>query len=501
VDVTVGDQRWVRRRGLAAAIRTVAFLAPVLLSLAVASLVARALPTPIGPVATAAWWAALLVGSGVALVLFDRLFRRLLPLSVLLNLALVFPGAAPSRFSAAIRSGSVHDLEVRIEKAKADAASADLATAAATVVELVGALAKHDPRTRGHCERTRAFSDLIAEELGLSQPDRDKLHWSALLHDIGKLHVEPTLLNKPSSLDEAEWQVLRSHPVEGARVVGALRTWLGEWSLAIEQHHERYDGGGYPRGLAGEAISLGGRIVAVADAFEVMTAVRAYKRPMSAATAREELVRSSGTHFDPHVVRAFLRVSIGRLPRAAAWLVPLAQLPGVVGVQRLVERFGAAALSAGAAAALVVGGVLVPGGGEDGGGGDVAAGPLRRPSSVVPAEPPAAVDVDATGSPPVDAAVAPAPSSSPTASPVRPPGGSASSLPSGPASPAPAPAPESPGPSPSPPPEPGPPPSPNPEPEQDPVSAGVSVRTDDPLPDASVGIRVGVGPSGVHLSS
>src|SRR5947207_874223 len=83
--------------------------APVVLSLVVASLMARALPEPIGPFATVAWWAALLVGSGVALVVFDRLFRRLLPLSVLLNLALVFPGAAPSRFSAAIRAGSVHN--------------------------------------------------------------------------------------------------------------------------------------------------------------------------------------------------------------------------------------------------------------------------------------------------------------------------------------------------------------------------------------------------------
>src|SRR4051794_37944324 len=108
---TVGDQRWEQRRGGAAVLCGGGVLAAAVLSLVVASLVSHALPTPIGPVATVAWWAALLVGSGVALVVLDRLFRRLLPLSVLLNLALVFPGEAPSRFSAAIRGGSVRNLE------------------------------------------------------------------------------------------------------------------------------------------------------------------------------------------------------------------------------------------------------------------------------------------------------------------------------------------------------------------------------------------------------
>src|SRR6478672_6319396 len=111
----VVEQRWERRRWLAAAVRAIAFLGPAALSLVVASVVAHALPRPVGAAATVAWWAALLVGSGLALLAFDRLFRRLLPLSVLLNLALVFPGAAPSRFAAAMRGGSVRNFERRLE--------------------------------------------------------------------------------------------------------------------------------------------------------------------------------------------------------------------------------------------------------------------------------------------------------------------------------------------------------------------------------------------------
>jgi putative nucleotidyltransferase with HDIG domain len=490
---TVGVQRWERRRWLAGGLRAVAFLAPVGLSLGVAALVARALPTPVGLVATASWWAALFVGSGVTLVLFDRLFRRLLPFSVLLNLALVFPGAAPSRFAAAIRGGSVRNLERRIEEAKEHAGSAGVADAAATVVELIGALAAHDPRTRGHCERTRAFSDLIAEELGLGVDDRDRLRWSALLHDIGKLHVEPTLLNKASRPDDDEWRVLQSHPLEGARVVGALGAWLGHWALAIEQHHERFDGGGYPRGLAGDQISLGGRIVAVADAYEVMTAVRAYKRPMTAASAREELVRCAGTHFDPTVVRAFLRVSIGRLPRAAAWVVPLAQLPGVIGVQRVLERSGSAVLSAGAAVTLIAAGLLGPGvvDGLGRGGGDrgatasaaSASGPPPAGSAEVVAEalpPPAtapssgvrgeAVALVPMGRPPGDRVAPGAPR-------VRP-------------SPDPAPDPE---PGPEPPADEGEPSAGDPPAPPPPLaSAGARMQTDAPLPEAEAGVRITV---------
>ena len=122
--------------------------------------------------------------------------------------------------------------------------------------------------------------------------------------------------------------MLARHPDEGAHLAAPLTPWLGDWLRGVRDHHERWDGNGYPDGIAGPDISLAGRIVCVTDAFETMTAVRSYKRPMSAASARRELVACSGSHFDPHIVRAFLDVSLGRLwwilgPVSWLALVPL----------------------------------------------------------------------------------------------------------------------------------------------------------------------------------
>lgn len=358
------SDRWKRRRWLATVLRVVVVLAPVIVATDVGLVVANALPAPEGAGPTIAWWAAVLVASVAALFGFDRLFRRLLPLSVLLDLALVFPGVAPSRFSAAFRAGTARNLQRRIDQAKA-ADGTDASEAAGTVVELIAALAAHDPRTRGHSERTRAYAELIGVELGLAPDDLDRLRWSALLHDIGKLHVESSLLNKAGRPDPQEWEVLRQHPVEGARIAGALRHWLGPWGLAIEQHHERFDGTGYPAALAGEAISLGGRIVSVADAYEVMTSTRSYTPPVAPAAAREELVRCAGNHFDPVIVRAFLRIAIGRFPKGAGLLVALGQIPGFLAAQRVFERAGSAVVAGAVGAALVAAGVIAPTGGAE----------------------------------------------------------------------------------------------------------------------------------------
>ena len=129
----------------------------------------------------------------------------------------------------------------------------------------------------------------------------------------GSSPFTPSRLNKPGKLDHYEWEIIKNHPLEGARLTAPLAGWLGEWANTIAEHHERYDGVGYPYGLKGEQISLGGRIVAVADSFDTMTTVRSYKTAMNPKAARAELAACAGSQFDPKVVRAFLDVSIGRL--------------------------------------------------------------------------------------------------------------------------------------------------------------------------------------------
>ena len=135
------------------------------------------------------------------------------------------------------------------------------------------------------------------------------------------------ILTKPGRPTDPEWEVLRRHPEYGDALVAPLRGWLTDWADAVAQHHERWDGQGYPRGLAGEEISLAARIVAVADAFDVITSVRSYKPGFASPAAREEIAACAGSQFDPRVVRAFLNVSLGRLRLVMGPLSWLAHAP------------------------------------------------------------------------------------------------------------------------------------------------------------------------------
>ncbi len=291
-------------------------------------LVGRAFPQPEGP-ARILWWLALLAASLLAVTVVDRAARRLLPLAILLRLGLIFPDRAPSRFAVARVASSTRQLEARVRRARERGIDDDPSRAAETILALIAALSGHDRRTRGHSERVRVFSDLLASALRLPVDDRDRLRWAALLHDIGKLEVSATLLNKPGELDADEWSSLRRHPEEGARLAGPLLPWLGEWGQAIVQHHERFDGTGYPHGLSGEEISLAGRILAVSDSFDAMTAAFPYRRPLTVVDARRELTRCTGSQFDPSIVRAFLNVSLGPLRWTVGLSSWLAHLPFV----------------------------------------------------------------------------------------------------------------------------------------------------------------------------
>jgi putative nucleotidyltransferase with HDIG domain len=215
------------------------------------------------------------------------------------------------------------------------------------ILALVGAISQHDRRTRGHAERTRAYTDLLATELALPPDDRDKLRWAALLHDIGKLSVPAEILNKPSRLTEDEFATVKQHPIEGMKMIAPIRDWLGPWAMTIEHHHERWDGSGYPAGLSGTEISLGARIVSVADAYDVMVSGRSYKQKLSHSEARAEVARHSGAQFDPRVVRALMEISIGRLRWITGPLAGLADLPLIRPLQAL-SRDVATVVTAGA---------------------------------------------------------------------------------------------------------------------------------------------------------
>ncbi len=351
---------WRSRAPLGFLLSLLIYLVPVAASVAVALVVSRVLPRGSGLPATVAWWAGVFAASTLALFLSERVTRRFLPLAGLLKITMVFPDRAPSRLAVAWRAATTRDLQRRLATARS-APPSDADEAAAEILALAGALNLHDRRTRGHSERVRALTDMLADELKLPAADRDKLRWSALLHDIGKLHVHPDILNKDGRPTPEEWESLRRHPLEGAALIAPLQSWLGEWALTVEQHHEQFDGSGYPFGLSGQAISHGARIVAVADSFEVMTALRSYKAPMSATAARQELVACSGSQFDPVIVRAFLNVSLGRLRWTLGplgWLSDLVVLRSIPNLPRLAQVVAGAAHQA-AAAVVVAAGVVV----------------------------------------------------------------------------------------------------------------------------------------------
>lgn len=348
---------WRRRPLLSWGLRALIFAAPIGFSFGVALWLSRTLPRAHSPWAAALWIGTAAIGSLLTLVVFERAARRLLPLAALLNVSLLFPDKAPARFAVARRTGTPRELRERLDAARSSG-QVDHAQDLATVIELVLALNVHDRASRGHSERVRVFTDLLTVELKLPEADRARLRWAALLHDVGKLEVPVSLLNKPSAPNAEEWVVLRRHPEDGARMVAPLLPWLGEWGAAVVQHHERYDGTGYPRRLKGHEISLAARIVSVADVYEVMTAPRPYKRPMSVVASRQELIRVAGTQLDPAIVRAFLNISSGNLWRTIGIGAWIAQIPTLGGLWSGIGSWlGTGVATIGALGIVVVGGI------------------------------------------------------------------------------------------------------------------------------------------------
>ena len=350
---------WQPRPWQALVVRATIAIGPVLLAAAGSLVLGRMVVYPDDGALQAGWWLGLMVATSAGLLVFDRAARRFLPLASLLSLTLIFPDRAPSRFRVALRSGSTRNLQRLITEAQHDEVPPDAARAAEWVLGLVSALSYHDRATRGHSERVRAYTDMIAEEMGLDEDRRNRLRWAALLHDVGKLRTPREVLTKAGAPTDAEWELLKRHPVDGLQLCWPLQQWLGDALGAVVHHHERVDGRGYPHGVSGMHLGWAARIVTVADCYDVMTSVRSYKKAMPAAAARAELARCAGTQFDPVVVRAFLNVSLGRTRFVAGPLAALVNLPFVGGAVSATTTATTAALPA--TVATVASGALLSG--------------------------------------------------------------------------------------------------------------------------------------------
>ncbi|HWB19331.1 MAG TPA: HD domain-containing phosphohydrolase, partial [Phycisphaerales bacterium] len=175
-----------------------------------------------------------------------------------------------------------------------------------------------DRDTGSHVRRIEHSARLIAKELGLSESESDRIGYSAILHDVGKIHVPDAVLIKPAALTKEEWVTMRQHTTAGERILSREPFFDVARDIA-RSHHENYDGSGYPDGISGNAIPLSARIVRVADVYDALTSVRPYKHAWSREKAAEEIHDGVDIQFDPQVVAAFLKLfERNELPAANA---------------------------------------------------------------------------------------------------------------------------------------------------------------------------------------
>jgi len=196
-------------------------------------------------------------------------------------------------------------LEQRVEEA-----TQNLASAYTQTLEALGAaLDSRDVGTESHSRRVHGYSLALAREHGMPDDQLADLAHGVLLHDIGKIGIPDAILLKPGSLTPDEWQIMRTHPEIGKRLIEKI-PFLHNAIPVVWCHHEKWDGNGYPRGLKGQEIPLNARIFSVVDAFDAMTFDRPYSKAIAFEAATAEIKRCAGSHFDPQVVESFLRVPL-----------------------------------------------------------------------------------------------------------------------------------------------------------------------------------------------
>jgi HD-GYP domain-containing protein (c-di-GMP phosphodiesterase class II) len=186
-----------------------------------------------------------------------------------------------------------------------------------TALVLAEVVDADDAYTGEHTRGVVELSVAVADQLGLDAHRRRNVEFGALLHDVGKVAIPKEIINKPGPLDDAEWEIMRTHTIAGQRMLDRVGGSMREVGAVVRGSHERWDGDGYPDGLAGEAIPFEARIIAACDAYNAMTTTRPYREALDSAAAASELVRCAGTQFDPVVVEALLAI-VG--PPAAAEL-------------------------------------------------------------------------------------------------------------------------------------------------------------------------------------
>lgn len=171
---------------------------------------------------------------------------------------------------------------------------------------LSNSVEKKDINTHGHIQRVKDYGIKIGNEMKLSKEKIENIGFAALFHDLGKIHVPDEILNKPGSLTYEEFEIIKKHPIRGSELTN--KTYFKNISKIIEQHHERVDGSGYPKGIMGSEILIEAKIIAVADSYDAMTSERSYKNPLSPKEALEELILLKNKHYDSDVVEAFVEI-------------------------------------------------------------------------------------------------------------------------------------------------------------------------------------------------
>ncbi len=186
------------------------------------------------------------------------------------------------------------------------------------IVGLAGALLERDRYTGEHSESVVELATRVARGLGLDEVEIQRVRAAALLHDIGKVAIPDEILNKPGPLDDQQWRLMREHPVIGERILRAIPG-MGGVARIVRHEHERFDGNGYPDGLAGDAVPIGSRIILACDAYHAMTSDRPYRPAMSHAEAMRELAKGAGSQFDPRVTEVLIGCLYGdrQLPASA----------------------------------------------------------------------------------------------------------------------------------------------------------------------------------------